>query len=34
MILGGLPAVPYIISSGIIKSVDQQEIAVIIIGVV
>lgn len=34
MILGGLPAVPYIISSGIIGSADQQTIPVIIIGCV
>lgn len=34
MVLGALPAIPYIISSGILKSGDQQEIAVIVIGVV
>lgn len=34
MILGGIPAIPYIISSGILKSEDQQWIAVICIGTV
>jgi VIT1/CCC1 family predicted Fe2+/Mn2+ transporter len=34
MVLGGIPALPYIISSGILKSEDQQVIAVICIGIV
>lgn len=34
MVLGALPAIPYIISSGIMSSSDQQTIAVICIGVV
>lgn len=34
LILGALPAIPYIISAGIIRSGDQQEIAVICIGIV
>lgn len=34
MVLGALPAIPYIISSGIIGSDNQQAIAVICIGVV
>lgn len=34
MVLGALPAIPYIISSGIIGSDSQQAIAVICIGVV
>jgi VIT1/CCC1 family predicted Fe2+/Mn2+ transporter len=34
MILGAIPAIPYIISAGIIKSEDQQWIAVVCIGVV
>jgi VIT1/CCC1 family predicted Fe2+/Mn2+ transporter len=34
MVLGALPAIPYIISSGIIGSDNQQLIAVIVIGVV
>lgn len=33
-IFGSVPALPYIISAGIIGSGDQQEIAVICIGVV
>ncbi len=34
MVLGALPAIPYIISSGIVGSDSQQIIPVIIIGVV
>lgn len=34
MVFGALPSVPYIISSGILNSGDQQEIAVISIGAV
>jgi len=34
MILGTIPAIPYIISAGIIRSEDQQWIAVVCIGVI
>jgi VIT1/CCC1 family predicted Fe2+/Mn2+ transporter len=34
VVLGGIPSLPYVISSGILKSQDQQVIAVICIGVV
>lgn len=34
MILGAIPAFPYIISAGILGQTDQQEIAVICIGIV
>ncbi len=34
VIFGALPAFPYIISAGILKQTDQQEIAVICIGIV
>jgi VIT1/CCC1 family predicted Fe2+/Mn2+ transporter len=34
VVLGGIPALPYIISSGILKSEDQQVVAVICIGIV
>jgi hypothetical protein len=34
MMLGVLPAIPYIISPGIMKRDNQQAIAVIVIGIV